>query len=196
MRTSKAFVLACCIWIIAASAGQCKAAHPGTIRGTVVYTFNNGVGSKPDIGTQVFLVAGKLVIQRDNYSSDTSDGRFAVMINGKQGLFMDPPENPKCAYYKIAGKTVVDGNGNYSIAQVKPGTYTIILYSNHTSYLTGGGLSARDLLHRVGQQVVTLKPGQTIDCSHDFQMDTELTFDEKELALKGLKRIVGDDSSE
>ena len=71
--------------------------------------------------------------------------------------------------YKIQGaknviKTVVDGNGNYSV-KVNPGTYYVCIKSNNRD-----GLSMTEVSGKVKCQKVVVKNGVDTNLSYNFEL--------------------------
>jgi len=139
--------------------------NTGVIKGTVTFYFNSNFGNKPDVGADVWLVDAGVDIPEDCFFSATASSRTAYIsqreINGGQRV-----ELP------IYMHTSVDGNGTYEINDVPSGQYTLIIQSKHTIGSPDGRAVARDVVHRIDCNQVTVKAGKTSDISHDFGMST------------------------
>ncbi len=134
----------------------------GRIQGTLTYFFDFHVGSKPDAGSKVWLVKGRVEIPADQtfVANSTSLG-----TGGN-------PEQYSAVHYSIA-----DENGNFELLDIPPGEYTLIMQSAHTAgtlnekrnlFGRANGRTSRDAKGRVEFLNVLIKPGETIDGSKDF----------------------------
>ena len=126
----------------------------GHIRGTLTYYFNANYGSKPDVGSQIWLMTGQIEIPSSAYFVNFSDTSGGIKIDQN--------------YYCPIAHTIADGNGVFNLDDVQSGDYTLIIQSDHTK----GGVTKWDLLGRVVTFPVPLSPGQTIDKSWDFGIST------------------------
>jgi hypothetical protein len=115
----------------------------GTIRGTLTYYFNENYGNKPDTGSEVRILRG-----------DWSSWPVAQM-SIEQKVWTEG---------QSYAKTMADGNGNYSV-EVPAGTWTVLIYSNHTN-----GPAGVEILYNIFQQTVQVADGAIVDVSHDFGM--------------------------
>lgn len=130
----------------------------GHIRGTLTYYFNSNYGSRPDVGSQIWLMRGYIEI---------SSGAF--FFGYPDQIVVD-----KARYCSVA-HTIADGNGVFELGEVQPGDYTLLIQSNHTKGTPGFGTAAvtmRDIGGRVVTFPISLSPGQTIDKSWDFGVST------------------------
>jgi hypothetical protein len=120
----------------------------GTIRGTLTYFFNPNRGNLPDAGAEIALVSGRL----DTVPSTASVimlGRELTVIAGKK---LEPVK-----------ATTADGSGNYSLQDVPPGEYTLLLKSNHSR-----GATQRDYSGKIRTEILRVEAGKTLDISEDF----------------------------
>jgi hypothetical protein len=125
----------------------------GGIKGTL--TFNSNVGSRPDTGTEIWLVEGDVSVPADQLFSGYGDH---VQI-GK-------------ANYNIVKHTIADGNGTFVITDVPVGQYTLIMQSKHTNgaiaLRPSEMITQRDAAGRVVSRALQVKAGETLDESLDF----------------------------
>jgi hypothetical protein len=132
------------------------------IKGTVTYYFNSSLGDKPDAGANVYLVKSTPANVNGFYFS-LADTNSYFLDAGEDRLFLHifmKGCNRKYTFEKIAG-TKVDGNGNYSIKNIKPGKYCLVIKSEHT---IGIGRHDRNLFARD----INFEEGITLDFSHGF----------------------------
>ena len=120
----------------------------GTIKGTVSYYFNTNQGNKPDTGSKVYAVPGNCAV---------ADDELVVAGTGYLQVFGGSAGTHKCDLTK---KTVADGNGNFELAALPQGKYTILIESNHTT-------DRHSHQKRVSKQVA-VKGGDSVDVSQDF----------------------------
>lgn len=134
----------------------------GRVKGTLTYFFNFHIGNKPDTGSKVWLVKGRVEIPANQNFVATST---ALGTSGN-------PEQYTATQYSVA-----DENGNFELLDVPPGEYTLIMQSAHTVgtlnekrnfFGRGNGHTPRDSKGRVEFLDVLLKPGETVDVSKDF----------------------------
>lgn len=134
----------------------------GRVKGTLTYFFDFHVGARPDNGSKVWLVKGRVEIPADQnfVASDTALG---------------PSANPE--QYKAIKYSTTDENGNFELIDIPPGQYTLIMQSAHTkgtlrekTHLFGKGndRNPRDSNGRVEILNVQIKAGQTVEASKDF----------------------------
>lgn len=126
----------------------------GHIRGTLTYYFNNNYGSRPDVGSQIWLTKGRIEVPSSAFFLGSSD-QIAI---------------DKARYCSVV-HTIADGNGVFDLGEVMSGDYTLIIQSDHTKGAPGSGTAAatmRDVGGRVVTFPVALSSGQTIDRSWDF----------------------------
>ncbi len=137
-------------------------AETGRITGTLTYFFDFHVGNKPDTGSKVWLVKGRVTIPADQ----TFVGTTAALGTGAN------PEQYTAIQYSVA-----DEKGSFEFLGVPPGEYTLILQSAHTVgtlnekrnfFGRGNGRSPRDSKGRVIFFNVQIKPGETVNASKDF----------------------------
>jgi hypothetical protein len=126
----------------------------GKIKGVLTYYFNSTQGSKADVGSEIWLVEGRLEIPED-----------AIVMGGVNELVVGSRGTPvkDMPTYKIIKRTRADGSGNFEIPDVAVGTYTLILKSNHA---VGRGL--RDVAGKLRRTTINIKAGETVDASLDF----------------------------
>jgi hypothetical protein len=134
----------------------------GRIKGTLTYFFNPHTGTKPDTGSKVWIVKGRVEIPADQNFVGTST---ALGTNGN-------PEQHIAIKYSIT-----DENGNFELLDILPGQYTLIMQSAHTKgtlngkwslFGRGNGHNPRDSSGRVEFIDVLIKAGETVDASRDF----------------------------
>jgi hypothetical protein len=134
----------------------------GRIRGTLTYFFDFHIGKKPDTGSKVWLVKGRVEIPANQNFVGTST---ALGTSGN-------PEQYNAIQYSIT-----DENGNFELLDIAPGQYTLIMQSAHTKgtlkekwnlFGKGNGRSPRDSSGRVESLDLLIKAGETADASKDF----------------------------
>jgi hypothetical protein len=134
----------------------------GRVKGTLTYFFNVQTGNKPDTGSKVWLVIGRVQIP----ANETFVGSSTAL--GTSG-------NPE--QYSAIQHSVADENGNFELHDVPPGEYTLVMQSAHTVgtlnekrnfFGRGNGHTPRDSKGRVEFLNVVIKPGETVDASKDF----------------------------
>ena len=123
----------------------------GKIKGILTYYFNVNYGSKPDVGSEVYVVESWFDIPESAVFMGFSDS-FSVSVNNE------------IKKYPLINKTVADGTGSFEVDNVPPGKYTVVLKSKHAK----GDLTLRDSNGKVLLRSVTVKPGETVDGSCDF----------------------------
>ena len=137
-------------------------AETGRVKGTLTYFFSFQVEAKPDAGSKVWLVKGRVEIPADQNFVATSTSL------GTSGN----PEQYNALKYSIA-----DENGNFELPEIPPGEYTLIMQSAHTkgtlkekTHIFGKGNSRnpRDSNGRVESLHLLIKPGEIADASKDF----------------------------
>jgi hypothetical protein len=134
----------------------------GTIKGTMTYYFNRNYGNKPDTGAQVWIVEPGVQIPEDCFFMG-----FSLMGISSQATIVQPDTRYKREVHVFA-YTLADGSGNFTIANVPSGTYTLVMESAHTNGSIDGRATARDTPHRIVCWQVTVRPGATVDKSWDF----------------------------
>jgi hypothetical protein len=139
-----------------------KPPETGRIEGTLTYLFNPHIGNKPDTGSKVWLVKGRVEIPADQNLVGTST------VLGTSG-------NPE--QYNAIKYSITDENGNFELLDIPPGQYTLIMQSAHTKgtlnekrsfFGRGNGRNTRDSSGRVEFLDVIIKAGETVDASKDF----------------------------
>jgi len=151
--------------------GQPSRAVDGTgrIKGTLTFYFNANYGNKPDVGAQIMLVPGRV---------ETPDDVRVFLFNDLNVLSVDDKR------YDAVKSTIANGNGNFELADIPPGEYTLVMQSSHVkgkyTYETVESkkpnkkpkirerLNQRDTLGCINSVVVTVEAGKTIDESFDF----------------------------
>ena len=89
---------------------------PGRLQGLVSWQYNEFVGTKPDVGAKIFLFPTR----PHSKIKDEDVVSFALGII---------PEENKNEYYFAKA----NGNGNYTISNVKPGNYLVLIISENTN---------------------------------------------------------------
>ncbi|MDE2421623.1 MAG: hypothetical protein KGO49_10660 [Gammaproteobacteria bacterium] len=131
-----------------------KQLEPAKISGVITYFFNDNYGNKPDTGATVTLIKyDKNFMPNDNDS----------LIN--LSSVMERLTASGTAYFPIIKSSTVDGIGRYEITGIKPGSYYIIIKSQHTKSNAMLGLSGKIFISHI-----ELESGQTEDISNDFGM--------------------------
>jgi len=140
----------------------------GRVKGTLTYFVDFHIGNKPDTGSKVWLVKGRVEIPADQNFVGTST---ALGTSGN-------PEQYTAIQYSIA-----DENGNFELHDVPPGEYTLIMQSEHTVgtlnekrnfFGRGSGRTPRDRSGRVEFLNLLIKAGETVDGSKDFGPNIEM----------------------
>jgi hypothetical protein len=140
-------------------------AETGRIKGTLTYFFDFHIGNKPDTGSKVWLVKGRVEIPADQNFVATST---ALGTSG----------NPQ--QYNAIKYSMADENGNFELPDVPPGQYTVVLQSAHTKgtlnekrnlFGRANGRNPRDSRGRVEFLNLLVKSGETVDASKDFGPD-------------------------
>jgi hypothetical protein len=134
----------------------------GRVKGTLTYFFNPHTGTKPDTGSKVWIVKGRVEIPADQNFVGTST---ALGTNGNS------------EQYSAIKYSITDENGNFELLDILPGQYTLIMQSAHTKgtlnekrslFGRGNGHNPRDRSGRVEFLDVLIKAGETVDASKDF----------------------------
>jgi len=134
----------------------------GNVKGTLTYFFDFRSGNKPDTGTKLWLVKGRVEIPADKTFVGTSTA-------------LGTSENPE--QYTAVQYSIADENGYFELHDVSPGEYTLVIQSAHTQgtlnekrnfFGRGNGRTPRDSKGRVEFLKVQIKPGETVDASKDF----------------------------
>jgi hypothetical protein len=134
----------------------------GRIRGTLTYFYSAQIGNKPDTGSKVWLVKGRVEIP---------SGQNFVGSSTALGTSGNPEQFNAIKY------SVTDDNGTFELLDIPPGEYTLIMQSAHTKgtlkeksnfFGRGNGRTPRDSSGRVEFLDVLIKPGETADGSKDF----------------------------
>ena len=141
-------------------------AEIGRIKGTLTYFFNTNYGNKPDTGSKVWLLEGRVEIPTDQYFMGFSDHVMSFLTSAAN------------TPHKALKYTTADGNGNFELSDVPVGEYTLIIESQHTKnaqvQLPGKPLSLRDLMGRLNIRSVSVKGSfrvRLIHTSVDFGRD-------------------------
>ncbi|GEM_PF-4496416 len=130
----------------------------GRIKGTLTYYFDEHYGTQPDTGSEVWLVEGHQEIASDATLSGLAD-KVVFTLDGDQ------------KEYKVVKHTIADDKGDYKLADVSAGQYTLIFQSKHTRGPIDSGrerATTRDYNGRFVTFKLTLRPGWTIERSFDF----------------------------
>ena len=134
----------------------------GRVKGNLSYFFDFHAGNKPDAGSKVWLVKGRIEIPaNENFvASSTVLGSSAN------------PEKYSALKYSVA-----DENGNFELLDIPAGDYTLVLQSSHTKWTLhekkdffgrGNGHNPRDSNGRVELLHLQVKASETVDASKDF----------------------------
>jgi hypothetical protein len=118
----------------------------GGVRGTLTYFFNSNQGNLPDTGAEVALVPGRL---------DVPSGAVVLVLGPEITIGEKNVQAVKT--------TAADGSGNFSLEDLPPGEYTVLLKSNHAK-----GATSRDFGGKIRTEFVTVESGKTLDMSEDF----------------------------
>lgn len=143
----------------------------GKIKGTLTFYFNANYGNKPDVGAHIMLVSGRV---------ETPDNA-TVYLFADSFLNMLSVDDKK---YDAVKSTIADGSGNFELADIPSGEYTLVMQSNHVkgkyTYETVDSkkpnkkpkikerLNQRDSLGCINSVIVTVETGKTTDESFDF----------------------------
>lgn len=127
---------------------------PGSVGGVITYYFNSNYGNKPDVGAQVWLIAGSVDMPED---CKAASGIPSMLF------FLRGADGAQSKTYDAAKYAVADGGGRYEIPGVPPGNYTLVANSRHTN-------SEKQLLGKVYSSRITVRPGERVDVSWDFGM--------------------------
>jgi len=130
----------------------------GQIKGTLTYYFDEHYGTQPDTGSEVWLVEGHQEIPSDATLTGLED-KVVLTRDGDQ------------KEYKVVKHTIADDKGDYKLAGVPAGQYTLIFQSKHTRGAIDSGRERtrrRDYSGRFVTFKLTLRPGRTIQKSFDF----------------------------
>lgn len=134
----------------------------GRIKGTLTYLFSFHIGTKPDTGSKVWLVKGRVEIPANQNFAGNS-GALGTSANPEQ--------------YAAIKYAITNENGNFEMPDIPPGEYTLIMQSAHTKWTlrernhlfgTGNSHSPRDSDGRVESLSLQIKAGETFDASKDF----------------------------
>jgi hypothetical protein len=137
---------------------ESHAVNYGTIRGTLSYYFNANYGNKADTGSKVYLLTGQIRIAPGSLlvAVGTPATGWQLHVaekqqNGAYGSWID---------YELVKHTVSDGVGNFELAGVPEGAYTIIIESNH--------VKDSSYSQKLWTTASTIKANDTFDASWDF----------------------------
>jgi hypothetical protein len=119
----------------------------GSIRGTLTYFSNSNHGRLPDTGAEIVLLSGRLEIPSS--TSVITAGPELTAIGGKK--------------VDALKATTADGSGNYSLQDVPPGEYTVLLKSSHAR-----GASQRDYGGKIRTEIITVGSAKAVEVSDDF----------------------------
>ena len=134
----------------------------GRIKGTLTYLFSVHIGAKPDTGSKVWLVKGRVEIPANQNFAGNSTA-LGTSANPEQ--------------YAAIKYATTDENGNFEFLDIPPGQYTLIMQSAHTKWTlheknhlfgTGNSHNPRDSNGRVEFLDPLIKAGETFDASKDF----------------------------
>lgn len=140
----------------------------GRVQGTLTYFVDFHIGNKPDFGSKVWLVEGRVEIPADKHFVGTSS-------------VLGTSENPD--QYNATKYSITDENGHFELLDVPPGEYTLIMQSAHTKgtlnekrgfFGIGNGRNPRDMIGRVEFLHLSIKVGETVDASKDFGPNVDM----------------------
>jgi hypothetical protein len=137
---------------------ESHAVNYGTIRGTLSYYFNRNYGNKADTGSKVYLLAGQIIISPNSLLT-------AVGTSATGWQLKVAEREPSGAYgpwrdFQLVKHTVSDGVGNFELAGVPEGSYTIIIESNH--------VENSSYAPKLWTTASTIRANDTFDASWDF----------------------------
>ncbi len=130
-------------------------ANGTSITGNLKYYFNRNYGNKPDVGAQVDLLEA---VDEPIFSPTES-----VFVVGQELLVAKTKEDIK--RHKILYSTAADGNGRFEFKGLDPKRYLLVAISSHSK-----GMTQAEILGKKLVRTVDLKPGESVDVSHDFGM--------------------------
>ncbi len=141
--------------VLQTSGGSAGTANTTSIVGNLSYYFNQNYGNKPDVGSQIVLLEA---VDEPIFLPTES-----VFVVGQELLVAKSKEEAK--RYKILYSTAADGSGRFEFKGLDPKRYLLIATSSHSR-----GMTQAEILGKKLVRTVDLKPGETIDVSHDFGM--------------------------
>ncbi|MGE7921191.1 hypothetical protein ACQKM9_19955 [Viridibacillus sp. NPDC093762] len=113
----------------------------GTVQGVVSYYYNNFIGYRPDVNARVSLI-----------SYDLNKANYTPYQLQMFGMYGQVPSGDKSLYFAN-----VDGNGNYSIENVKPGKYIFVIRSNGRVEIrideSASGIYADEIKRIIGEPI-------------------------------------------
>jgi hypothetical protein len=137
----------------------------GRVKGTLTHYFNENNGSKPDVGSKVWLIEGNVEIPETVIVWDAFEKHVELSVEKDHG---QPSQATK--KYKMVKCTVADGSGNFELSDVPTGQYTLVIESNHSKRPQDIGRGFTMQVHKVKTMVVALRAGETFEASNDFGM--------------------------
>lgn len=129
----------------------------GSVSGVVTYYFNENYGTRPDVGSVVLVLPGRVQLPYDKYLLFLDDD---LVLTSSLEFNADESKESKV---RIVKRTAVDGNGAYHVSGIEPGTYTLLIKSSHRS-----GTSHRDIRGNVYCQTLQITSGCSVDVTYEF----------------------------
>jgi hypothetical protein len=179
----------------ATATNEIKPVSEAKIFGVVTYFFNDNYGYKPDVGAEVYVADSAKNSSFDFATVDTfylgskyrsiyldykSMGKNQVperviarvkeynVIDEASFNSLDERANKnlrKIVYSTDVTRTVVDGNGNYSV-KIQPGTYYVYIKS-----INRKGINLTEIRGKIYCKKVTVKEGEETNVSHKFEVN-------------------------
>lgn len=130
----------------------------GSISGVITYFFNDNFGSKPDTGSKITVVNGRVTIAKTSFLILAGPEIFTPATGDK------PAESMAI---KVIASATADGTGRYELKDIAQGEYTVIIESQHRT-----GRSLRDIKHQTICIPIRVNAGQSVSTSWDFKLDS------------------------
>lgn len=142
--------------VVLQTSGNTSAVVNGTsIVGNLSYYFNRNYGNRPDVGSQIVLLEA---VDEPLFAATES-----VFVIGQELVVSKAKDEVK--RYKILYSTAADGNGRFEFKGLDAKKYLLIAISQHAN-----GMTQSEILGKKLVRTIDLKPGETVDVSHDFGM--------------------------
>lgn len=175
------------------STQQKEKTQKGEISGVITYFFNDNFGDRPDIGAQVYVIDVRKSSDFNIASYDTFHygGAYRNMYSSYKQMRKKIPDEIienlkkwkveddelfealdtrltqsilKLTYSSFVIKSIVDGNGTYSLT-VPPGEYYIFIKSNNRK-----GLSISEIQGKIYCKKISVKEGDRLNVSVNFDL--------------------------